>query len=231
MIDIFYKSYAKDFEWLYYSLRSIKKYLTGYNKIIIVIPEQDRNLLKHELIDDLNCEVNFVNEYGKGYIYQQFIKMTAHKYCASKFILYSDSDLIFNTKINLGNFINDEKPEILYTDYLKVGDAICWKEVTEKFIGREIKYEFMRRLPLIYHRSTIVEINENYDIEDTVMNKFRDRFSEFNSIGAWIYYNEADKYKLINTADWSYVPAMGKQFWSWGGQTEMVKNEIDKILE
>ena len=44
MIDIFYKSYAKDFEWLYYSLRSIKKYLTGYNKIIIVIPEQDRNL-------------------------------------------------------------------------------------------------------------------------------------------------------------------------------------------
>ena len=157
--------------------------------------------------------------------------MTAHKYCASKFILYSDSDLIFNTKINLGNFINDEKPEILYTDYLKVGDAICWKEVTEKFIGREIKYEFMRRLPLIYHRSTIVEINENYDIEDTVMNKFRDRFSEFNSIGAWIYYNEADKYKLINTADWSYVPAMGKQFWSWGGQTEMVKNEIDKILE
>lgn len=96
MIDIFYKSYAKDFEWLYYSLKSIKKYLTGYNKIVIVIPEQDKDLLQHALIDDLDCEVNLVDEYGNGYIYQQFIKMTAHKYCASKFILYSDSDLVFN---------------------------------------------------------------------------------------------------------------------------------------
>ena len=231
MIDIFYKSYAKDFEWLYYSLKSIKKYLTGYNKIIIVIPEKDKELLNYELVNELNCEVHFVNEYGDGYIYQQFIKMTAHKYCNSKFILYSDSDLIFNTNIDLHNFITNEKPEILYTDYSKVGDAICWKEVTEKFIGRELDYEFMRRLPLIYHRSTIVEINKNYDIEDTIMNKFSDRFSEFNSIGAWVFYNDSDKYKLTNTDNWSYVQPMGKQYWSHGGLTEEIKKEIELILK
>jgi len=231
MIDIFYKSYAKDFEWLYYSLRSVKKYITGYNKIVIVIPEQDKDLLKYELIDELRCEVNLVNEYGNGYIYQQFIKMTAHKYCESKFILYSDSDLVYTTKIDLNKLIDNEKPEILYTDYSKVGDAICWKEVTEKFIGREIKYEFMRKMPLVYHRSTIIKINENYDIEDTIMNKFSDRFSEFNSIGAWIYYNEADKYKLTNTDKWCYVPPICRQFWSWGGQTDKIKIEIERILE
>jgi hypothetical protein len=69
MIDIFYKSYAKDFEWLYYSLKSIKKYLTGYNKIIIIIPEKEKELLNYDLINELNCEVYFVNEYGNGYIY------------------------------------------------------------------------------------------------------------------------------------------------------------------
>jgi len=231
MIDIFYKSYSKDFEWLYYSLKSIKKYLTGYNKIVIVIPEQDKELLNYEVVNDLNCEVHFVNEYGNGYIYQQFIKMTAHKYCESKFILYSDSDLVFNTHVDLQNLIEDEKPEILYTDYSKVGDAICWKEVTEKFIGREVEYEFMRRLPLIYHRSTIMEIDGNYDIEDTIMNKFSDRFSEFNSIGAWIFYNDSKKYKLTNTDNWPYSTPIARQFWSWGGLTDDIKKEIEEILK
>lgn len=175
----------------------------------------------------------FVNEYGNGYIYQQFIKMTAHKYCQSKFILFTDSDFIFDKYINIQNFIKDETPQILYSDYSKVGIAICWKEVTERFIGREIKYEFMRRLPLIYHRDTIVKINENYDIEDTIMNKFSDRFSEFNSIGAWIYYNDYDRYKLINTDDdLSHAyPDIGKQFWSYGGLTDDIKNEIEGILK
>jgi hypothetical protein len=230
MIDIFYKSYAKDFEWLYYSLKSIKKYLTGYNKIIIIIPEKEKELLNYDLINELNCEVYFVNEYGNGYIYQQFIKMTAHKYCKSKFILYSDSDLIFNKEIDLQNLIDDDKPEILYTDYSKVGDAICWKEVTEKFIGRELDYEFMRRLPLIYHRSTIEKINEEYDIEDTIMNKFSKKFSEFNAIGAWIFYNEPDNYKLTNTDSYSYEPPIGKQYWSYGGLTDEIKNEIEKWI-
>jgi hypothetical protein len=228
MIDIFYKSYAKDFEWLYYSLKSIKKYLTGYNKIVIVIPEQDKELLNYDIINELNCEIHFVNEYGNGYIYQQFIKMTAHKYCNSKFILYSDSDLIFNTNIDLQNFIIDEKPEILYTDYSKVGDAICWKEVTEKFMGRELNYEFMRRLPLIYHRSTIVEINERYNIEDIVMSS--STFSEFNAIGAWVFYNQSDKYKLTNTDNWSYAPPIGKQYWSHGGLTNEIKSEIQEWI-
>jgi hypothetical protein len=230
MIDIFYKSYSNDFEWLYYSLKSVKKYLTGYNKIVIVVPEKDKQLLDYQIINDLNCDVHFVNEYGNGYIYQQFIKMTAHKYCESKFILYSDSDLVFNTPIDLQNYIQDDRPEVLYTDYSKVGDAICWKEVTEKFIGKELQYEFMRRLPLIYHRSTIVNINEIYDIEDTIMNRFSDRFSEFNAIGAWIFYNDSNKYKLTNTDDWSYIPPIGRQFWSWGGLTDDVKKEIDLIL-
>jgi len=29
MIDIFYKTYSKDFKWLYYSLMSIRKFVTG----------------------------------------------------------------------------------------------------------------------------------------------------------------------------------------------------------
>lgn len=233
--DIFYKSYAKDFKWLVYSLRSISKFVTGYNDLHIVVPEWDR-IAFHSLVSN-NAElfrmrgikVHYTLDYGNGYLYQQFIKMSAHKYCNADYILYADSDCIFDKPTDVRTLIKDGKPEILYTDYSKVGDAICWKECTDKFMNEPQQYEFMRRLPLVYYRSTIETIyNLVPNLEQMIMDS--GRFSEFNALGAWAFRHEPDKYSFINTDNWTYSPPISRQFWSHSGLNGNDMIEINKIL-
>jgi hypothetical protein len=231
MIDIFIKTYYKDFKWLYFTLESIKKFVNGYNEIIIVMPSSDFDRFDFSKITDIRCRICKVVEYGNGYLYQQYIKLSAHRFSNSKYILFVDSDCIFDHEINLEDLVKD-RVKLYYTHYSKVGDAICWKAPTEKFIGGAVEYEFMRSNFLMYHRQTIININNSYpNLEKYIMETnplFG--FSEFNVIGAWIYYNEKDIYDLVNT-DESIGENIGIQFWSHSGITDDELEKIKKILE
>ena len=232
MIDIFIKSYYKDFKMLNYCLKSIEKYLTGYNKIIIVIPKKDYQIYQSIVHTNLPIELHVVEEYGDGYLYQQFIKMTAYKYCDSQFIMYVDSDCIFDKHINIENLVSNGQPEILYTHYSKVDEAICWKQCTERFMNDVVEFEFMRRLPLIYHRETLETIhNLEPNLESVVMNS--GRFSEFNALGAWAFVHQKDKYSFVNTDNWKPVDPLGVQLWSHctKNQTPLEKLEYKKAID
>ncbi|MES2592404.1 MAG: hypothetical protein V4608_10995 [Bacteroidota bacterium] len=235
MIDIFYKSYRNDFKLLKYSLMSVKKFVTGYNELIITIPIKDFALFWNTFkLADLpkRTRVVSVPEYGNGYLYQQVCKLKAHQHSTANYILFTDSDFIFNKPLNVPDLINNGKPEILYTEYEKSG-AMVWKEPTERFIGLPVKYEFMRRLQLVYHRSTLEKINEVFpNLEYSVMTS--KTFSEFNFIGAWAFNNEPDKYMFTNTDTWEYKEPIGIQLWSWAdknNRSEAHKREYKKQLD
>lgn len=211
-IDIFYKSYHKDFKLLMYSLESVKLNVTGYNNIVVLIPEQEKHLFDTSELPE-RTQVHYVKEYGNGYLYQQWCKISAYNYTQADFILFADSDCMFDHKIDLQEFIKDDKPEILYTDWSKVDQAICWKQPTENFLGQIVPYEFMRRNCLIYHRNTLENIkNFKPNLETLIMNSAR--FSEFNAIGAYAYTYEREKYSFVNTDEWNYVPPKAVQLWS-----------------
>ena len=228
--DIFYKSYSPDFDWLYKSLQSVKKYVTGYNEIHIVIPVQDQHLFSIEKVpSNLKFSVHYVVEYGDGYLYQQWEKMRAHTYCYSDYIFYMDSDCFFTRPTDLNEYLVNGKPEILYTHYSKVGDAICWKAATERFMNMEVEYEYMRRLPMMYHRSTIENIyNLCPFLEEFIMQT--KGFSEFNAIGAWAFTHEKDKYRFTNTDNWYFVENPAVQLWSWDRGKQSEEEKINKIL-
>lgn len=239
-IDIFYKTYAKDFDYLYYSLKSLTKFVIGYNRVIIVIPQHDKHLFNYDYLPN-RCDVYFVDEpvnnYTFGYLYQQYIKMTAFNFSKAEYIMFNDSDSIFKTKINAKNFINKGKPIIYYTDYNKVGDAICWKAPTERFINKVVDYEFMRRIPLVYHTETLKNISEQYnELYNIIMGSgafSRNgsvEFSEFNAIGAWSFFNEKDKYTFIDTDTCDVPKRVSNQYWSWDS-LDKNKEEIETILK
>lgn len=211
-IDLFYKSYHKDFNLLYYSLASIKKNITGYNEIHIVVPNHERHLFDYRYMPERTI-VHLEQEYGDGYLMQQYRKITAHKYCNAPLILFADSDLIFDKPLDLTKVVKDNKPEILYTHYDKVGDAKCWQDCTSRFMNERQEFEFMRRLPLIYHRSTLEAISAMpINLEEYILNS--GRFSEFNVIGAYAFRHQREQYNFVNTDDWTYVAPMGIQLWS-----------------
>lgn len=232
MIDIFIKSYQKDFKMLNYCLKSIEKHVTGYNKIVIVIPKKDLHEYNKTIDTMMPIDLQLVNEYGNGYLYQQYCKMIAHRYCESKFIMFVDSDCIFHKPIDITTLIKNDKPEILYTHYSKVGDAICWKEPTEKFINDTVHFEYMRRLPLIYHRETLEKINALYpNLESLILNS--NAFSEFNALGSWAHRYHSDKYRFENTDNWQYVEPINIQLWSHcrNNSSELEKAEYKKAIE
>jgi hypothetical protein len=226
MIDIFYKTYSKDFEWLSHSLRSLSKYVTGYRNIVILVPDADRHRFDTRNLPERTL-IHYVKEYGNGYLYQQVCKIQGHKYSDADFILFSDSDLIFDHPINLQDFIADGKPEILYTSYDKVGDAICWKEPTESFIKEPQEFEWMRRNALIYHRSTLEAIDKyEPNLEYIIMNS--QRFSEYNAIGAYAWKYEREKYNFVNTDTWEYTRPKAVQYHSYT-EFEKMKSEFPEI--
>ena len=230
-IDIFYKSYSKDFWLLYISLDTLKKNVTGYSNVIILIPEHEKELFDTRNLPDRTL-VHYVKEYGDGYLFQQACKLNAHNYCYSEFIMYSDSDCIYTRPVNLQDYINNGRPEILYTDYKLVADAICWQVPTETMMGHPVQWEFMRRNNGVFHRSTLENINQwKPGLETIVMSAAR--FSEFNFLGAYAFDFETEKYTFINTEAWQYTPPMADQIWSHadkdGDATHM--KEWIRILE
>lgn len=233
-IDIFIKSYRNDFWLLYLCLKSITRNVTGYNNIVLLIPEEDKEVFDTRGLPERTI-VHYVSDIkAKGWLWQQWLKLSAYKYCFAPYIMFADSDCIFTYPINLTDFIADDKPEILYTDWEKVGDAKAWKEPTEAFMKEQVPYEFMRRNCCIYHRSTLVAIGEYApDLDKTIISA--DKFSEFNCMGAFAYKYERDKYNFVNTDDWTFVPAKAVQLWSHAskkeGESETHLREYIRTLE
>jgi len=228
-ISIFIKSYRNDFSFLHYCLKSIEKFVTGYSEIVIVIPEWDTALFE-EAMHGVDIDVRLVpmKEYGDGYLYQQFIKMTAYQFCTQEYIMFVDSDCVFTGPVNIAPEEN-YRPEILMTDYADVGGGIVWKAPTEKWIGGSVNYEYMRRHPLIYRNSTLQDLHKSRpNLEQEIMNS--GQFSEFNAMGIWTHLNEPDNYRFTDTAIWQYQPPIVRQFWSWGGLQTCIQ-EIKTILD
>lgn len=213
MTTIFIKSYHKDYKLLYYALKSIQLNVKGNYDVLLMLDNG------HELPDNFNEVLNnvkvvYVGREGDGYLWQQICKLNAHKYTDSEYILFSDSDVIFDHEINIDEYLNNGKPEILYTDYSKVDGAIIWKKPTEDFMKESVQYEFMRRNNCIYHRNTLESIwNYEPNLKYIILNS--ERFSEFNVLGAYAFKFENDKYNFVNTDNWEYTPPKGIQLWGW----------------
>lgn len=215
-VDIFIKSYHKDFWLLRYALLSIRKFVTGYNTVHLVIPAGEYPALCAQVKDEDFPErtvIHQVNERTPGWLWQQYLKLRAFEYCNADFVMFGDSDCIHDHIINLQDFIVDGKPEILYTDWNKVGDAIIWKKPTEEFLRDEVPFEGMRRNNMIFHWSTLVNISRfRPDLQELVMGS--EKFSEFNAMSAFAYKFEREKYNFVDTDHWTYTRPKAIQLWS-----------------
>ena len=108
---------------------------------------------------------------------------------------------------------------------------VPWQKPTEKVFGQSVKYEFMRRNFLIYKSSTLEHLEKwfPYDLKNYILSQ--KTFSEFNVIGAFAYFFEKDNYNFIDTKNWKYEEAPGKQFWSYSGLTDAEKEELESFLK
>jgi hypothetical protein len=228
MTSIFIRTYINDLNWLGYCLKSIHKNLKGWDEIVVCIPKGQESLLSHLTEEKIvTCKI-----YKDDYLFQQVSKLKAHEYCKGNYILYVDSDVIFYPNADVGDYFLDNKPVLLKDKYENVGDAICWKKPTEKLFKENIDYEYMRDIPLLYHKSTLEMFNQSFlDIENHVMSQPHRQFSEFNVLGYYAEKMQPESYHIIDLSKETYKRrSKSKQFWSWSGLTQAERIEIEGII-
>lgn len=234
--DIFIKTYPADYPWLKYCLRSIGKFASGFRKTLIISPTTYH--------DSIGLGFDWVwqerAEYGLGYIpfdgylSQQVFKLHADIFSDAEYILYMDSDTIFTRPVTPETFFIDSKIAWLYTPYAKIKTP--WQPITEKFLGCPVKFEFMRRHPLIAPSwllaavRTFCRTTHGVSLDKYIMAQPQRAFSEFNALGALAYYFHRDMFHWLDTETDDIPELTTLQKWSYGGLKPDIVAEFEGIL-
>lgn len=214
-------------------LRSLQKHCTGIRHVIITIPEEQLDSLKP--LNLTSERVIGVKGYKDDYLGQQITKLQAFRHSDADLLLMADSDNVYFKAFSPESYMRDGKPIFMMTPYADVGPAQKWKPMTEKAVGFEVEYEYMRRLPALYFRNDFEAI-WNYlteklgDPEKYITSQPHREFSEYNVIGAYIHKFCAEKYYVLNTSTEALPEKFCEQFWSWGGITPEVREQLEKFL-
>lgn len=230
--DIFIRTCAKDLPWLRYCLQGIHRFTKGFRQVVIVAPNSARPGLERW---GLTLErVHYIQEYKNDYLGQQITKLHADTWTDADYIWFVDSDVIFNRPTTPDLMFCKGKPVYYLTPVEQVGD-IPWIGITEMFLGWRPRFEYMRRMPMMYPGDMLVNFRTHaqtlHKIQVGDWIEHNQKFSEFNAFGAWAHRFQPDRFYWWNTVELEQPPPFATQFWTWGGITPDVKAKIERILQ
>ncbi len=229
-VPILIRSYAPDFEWLSYCLKSIHKFASGFQEIVIITPEADAPLLGH-----LTAErVIPVHDGVPKYLCQQSDKLHADIHCPNAdFICHIDSDCILTQPVTPQTFMRDGKPLWLMTPWKDCFESKkTWAHIMLKCVQEYPEHEFMRRHGQLLPRwaygafRDFIQNAHGMTMTEYVMSQPGHEYSEFNTMGFYLWLYHRDKISWWDTSVEGVPPAVMDQHWSWGGMTQELRNKL-----
>jgi hypothetical protein len=232
--DIFIRSYYKDFPWLVYCLRSIKRYCKGFRRVILVVPESSvERLGRFELPYD---ELHVCPTYRDDYLGQQVTKLTADLYTDADHICHVDSDCIFRCAVTPEDLLEGDRLRTFMISYDRLPRSVPWRQVTQAFLDRDVEFEFMQRQPQAFPRWVYpalrahAEARHGSTIEEYVLSRPHRGFSEFNALGAFAYYEHRKRFAWVDLTNGSAAEPLCKAYWSWGGLGPPIVHDIHETI-
>lgn len=233
-MDIFIRTFHRDAPWLVHALSSIRKFCHGYGGVHLVYPKDDEAVIQ-KAVNGYNIMPHPVpNDPGVGYLEQQVSKLTADTFTRADYILYVDSDCFMLRANQPADWFTNGKIPHLITPWEHVGDAKMWKAPTEKALGCEARYETMRRIPVLFPRSVVAGCRQHIErlhqkpIREYVIEQ--KSFSEFNVLGTYAMVMAPHAFTFMDTTLNPLPPLIARQYWSWGGLTDAVKQEMEQAF-
>lgn len=244
-MDIFIKTYHRDFVWLQYCLKSIKKFASGFRDIIIVSDNDGHAIPQEYLLP--NCKVFYVNKplkrpstvsHGIGYLWQQYIKLTWYNYTDAEQVLVLDSDEMLTVPVTPESFKRDNKFVWCYREWSKAGDGICWKKSTDFIHGLDTAYDAMCVTGFVLQKQTTLALTRHLCVKHGVKNLW-DMFvkynmetaSEYNIFGSFIYHYDRKEYlQVLDYSPENCISYTILKSWSWGGLQDEDKKKRESIL-
>lgn len=232
--DIFIRTFARDVPWLRNCLRSIRRFGSGFNSVVIVTPPESHDAV-YPLARDFGCAYDVCERmHHDDYIGQQGTKMNADRWCTADVISHVDSDVLFCEPFSPSMLIEGGKVKMLKTRYATLDTP--WQRVTERVVGFPVEFEYMRRMPLSYPRELYPFARDHIAaLHGVSFAKFikdipKRQLSEFNVLGAIAEKFMAERFEWIDTEQF-LPPGITKQYWSWGGITTAMASEIEITLQ
>ncbi len=251
--SIFIKTCKRDLEWLDYCIRSLPFFTSEREVILIADSDCYPQVNKYtHLVDKLIC----LPVPCDGYLWQQVLKLQAHRFCQHELILFLDSDSIINRYCDISSLLVNGK---LCIGYRELGAyhisqmhnkfLLQYNRIVKKELNIDTNYEHNMLVPGNICRSTIVELENRYPsiIPVATNNAFTPTdllvspstlldwlksdkaINEFNMMYSFAYANERDKYHW-----WNYDECCARDNvitfnWSWDN-LDSKREKLESIL-
>lgn len=253
---IVYITYQPDLVWLRYSLLSLQKFVTGFKELIIYCHDVCCKEL-YDLVSEIQitCRIIPVSYDYHGYEKAMVVKCMYYLDVRTSYIMTVDSDNIFNARLNVHDLIDSSGVIPWY--YLKNmpvnHEGRVWKKAYEDITKtQQDKYYMENNFPFVFTTESLRLANDkfielhgvNYDtfcknqckrlniqISDKITNRFSDLASIFIDLEWLGFYcqNFSSDYIFIDSAlRTTNKPLL--QFWSHGGLTDEIKQQIETLL-
>ena len=250
---IFIRSHRPDIIWLEYCLRSMRKYVTGFEYVTVAVPSHDMPIFY-----PLSKKHNFklwtypvVNQ--KNMLSSEVALCHVDSICGSvDGVCLFDSDCVWVEPATPLDFTVGGRPVLIGQSFeimaRNKNGGIVWQGMAEKALGWKPTHETMRH-PTIYLCETFapfraaVEKHTRQRFDDYVLScqeKWPQTFAELTSLGAFAAKIFPEKYffadvavpLLSNTKADSGAPITAlklRQFWSHGGINPKIRDELEAI--
>lgn len=218
----FVKTFDGDAVWFRYLLRSLIKFDPNHTIVIV----EDAQKLAPEAM-----------QIADGYMRQQYIKLIADHFVPEPHVQV-DSDMILLRPPVAEDFFSDGGgPLWFHREWAEVGDAKCWRPITQKALGFDPPYEFMTR-PGFYvtpedlkATREAIEREHKMPLVSYLASQGR-AFSEYNAIGAtlWNERRASRTWRKPSDGLWGLPSPLIEQAWSWGGLDAARRERYEAIL-
>lgn len=237
IIDIFIRTYFRDFRWLELSLLSIAKFVKGFRRIVIVMPSSSLDRLRgSELTSAKHVIVHTCQEYPDDYIGQQVTKLSADLYTDAPLIAHIDSDSIFHAPCALPTLLTAcGRPTIraLWKSRRPASDG--WRRCVVDFHGEPLPFDALVPLPILYpshlYRDLRSECLDRHGLvlDQWVLSRRIDAISEFSLMAGQAWFKRRDDFCWVAADHLKGWPCCS--YWSRSPKAAYMRAELLRDLK
>jgi len=227
-VSIFIRTYRRDVVWLDFCLQSIHANLKGWDEIVVAIPEGQESHLRY-----LGSERRVSTpRFREDYVGQQSAKLQAHRHVRGDYVLFVDSDVVFQPGTDVAEFFDGGRPILgkwRYASMVAAGErGARWRFAVERLFGEMPEWEYMRgNGARLYHVDTLRRLEQRFpDLEAYARTCRRKDFSEFNILGYFAERTEPERYVFRDVEVEALPPQRSRQFWTVDGVTPETLREL-----
>jgi hypothetical protein len=235
-IDIFIRTYSRDFCWLKLSLLSIMKFVEGYRRIIIVMPGSSLERLRgDEIPTTMPAVVVRCDEYADDYIGQQISKLNADSFTDAQLIAHIDSDCVFCAPCSLPTMLTKNEFPIIRSLWRSRRPATDgWRCCIADFHGDALPFDVLTPPPLVYSRGLYDSLRRRcisrhrITLDDWSLSRTSDSMSEFGLLAAEAWFHHRNGYSWAAADDVADWPC--NQYWSRSPEAARQRAHLAHVL-